>query len=244
MQASTAAHFVGLDLGQSQDFTALAVLERTKVPDRRREDRLVCHYAVRHLQRFLLGTAYTDVATYVCQLFDKPPLRDSILAVDFSGVGRPVVDMLRRFRFRARVIPITITSGHKISRGGTGAYGVPKKDLVGTLQVLLQSRRIKVAPALSEAQVLVKELQGFQTKITQAGNEIFGAPWREGKHDDLVLAVALAAWLGENWVEPYTGPLVYNSWVPWPDDTNEDNEKPKSRLQQILDELGIDLDGD
>ena len=31
-----------------------------------------------------------------------------------------------------------------------------------------------------------------------SGNETFES-WRERDHDDLVLAVALAAWLGERW---------------------------------------------
>jgi hypothetical protein len=34
-------------------------------------------------------------------------------------------------------------------------------------------------------------------KITPTANEAFGA-WREGAHDDLVLAVAIAAWEGEH----------------------------------------------
>lgn len=33
----------------------------------------------------------------------------------------------------------------------------------------------------------------FQVKITDAGNDTYGA-WRDGTHDDLVLAVALACW--------------------------------------------------
>jgi hypothetical protein len=44
--------------------------------------------------------------------------------------------------------------------------------------------------------VLIKELQNFKVKITAAANEIFEA-WREGEHDDLLLAVAIAAWMGE-----------------------------------------------
>jgi hypothetical protein len=68
--------------------------------------------------------------------------------------------------------------------------------LVGVLQVLLQTRRLRIAQALPEAAILAKELETFQVKITAAANEAFGA-WREGQHDDLVLAVALAAWAGE-----------------------------------------------
>ena len=37
---------------------------------------------------------------------------------------------------------------------------------------------------------------GFRVKVTAARHEVFQS-WREGQHDDLVLAVALAAWLGE-----------------------------------------------
>jgi hypothetical protein len=65
------------------------------------------------------------------------------------------------------------------------------------LQVLLQSRRLQVAPTLPAAQTLVQELTTFQVKITPTANEAFGA-WREGAHDDLVLAVAIAAWDGEH----------------------------------------------
>jgi hypothetical protein len=73
---------------------------------------------------------------------------------------------------------------------------VPKKELVASLQVLLQTRRLKVAKTLPEAATLVRELETFRVKVTEAANETFGA-WREGQHDDLVLAVALAAWVGE-----------------------------------------------
>ena len=53
-----------------------------------------------------------------------------------------------------------------------------------------------IARALPEAPVLVEELQNFKLKITTAGNDTYEA-WRESDHDDLVLAVAMAAWYGE-----------------------------------------------
>ena len=42
-------YFLGLDLGQTQDFTALAVLERTTAPDPEAGGLQVHRYAVRHL---------------------------------------------------------------------------------------------------------------------------------------------------------------------------------------------------
>ena len=88
-----------------------------------------------------------------------------------------------------------ITSGQGPSWGERGAWHVPKKELVCCLQGLLQSRRLQVA-ALPERTLLMQEMQSFRVKITAAANETFGA-WRERDHDDLVLAVALAAWWGE-----------------------------------------------
>jgi hypothetical protein len=84
---------------------------------------------------------------------------------------------------------------------------VPKKDLVGVLQVLLQARRIAVASTLPAAATLVEELLAFQVRVTAAAHETFGA-WREGRHDDLVLAVAVAAWAGEHMAPPR-----YEVWV-------------------------------
>jgi hypothetical protein len=61
---------------------------------------------------------------------------------------------------------------------------------------LLQSRRLQIARSLPDADTLVRELENFRVKITLAANETFGA-WREGQHDDLVLAASLAGWWAE-----------------------------------------------
>jgi hypothetical protein len=68
--------------------------------------------------------------------------------------------------------------------------------LVNTLQVLLQTRRLQVAKTLPETTELVHELEAFRTKPTKLAGEV-DEMWRDGPHDDLVLAVALAAWMGE-----------------------------------------------
>jgi hypothetical protein len=209
------SYVAGLDLGQAADFTALAFLERCRprssedprtqtfrlqsgwagsmvvpVPsDTVKKERT---YAVRHLERFPLGTPYPAICERLAELFAQPPLKSSTLAVDQTGVGRPVVDLIRRARLGATIRPIVITAGHAVVQDGAG-WHVPKKELVGLLQVLLQSRRLQVARDLALAAVL---LQTFQVKITASANETF-ASWRERDHDDLVLAVALAAWVGE-----------------------------------------------
>jgi hypothetical protein len=59
---------------------------------------------------------------------------------------------------------------------------------------------LQIARQLKEAPKLRKELGTFTTKITTAGNENYEA-LRARDHDDLVLAVALALWRGENAIE-------------------------------------------
>jgi hypothetical protein len=187
----------GLDLGQLRDYTAIAVLERTRVPSIDEAFTPVDHYAVRHLERMALGTSYTAVCDHLVTLFDRPQLTDTMLAVDETGVGRPVVDLLDTSRIQADIRPITITGGHEVHPGERLGWKVPKKCLVSTMQVLLQGRRLTVANSLAFAPVLAEELRNFQVKITESANETFGA-WRDGQHDDLVLAIASAAWLAEN----------------------------------------------
>ena len=221
---------VGLDLGQQADPSALAVLERTEHPNGR------AIYACRHLQRWHLGTPYPQMVDETVALLSRRELRDVTLVVDQTGVGRAVVDLFR-LQVHCPFRPVTITSGANVSRLEDGEIHIPKKDLVATLQVLLGGRRLQIAASLPEAKLLVKELQNFQVKITAAANEIFGA-WRSGQHDDLVLAVAMAAWIGEHAcsgkLSPSTHPAARSmmSQVPrgvfWSDDASEEEDDKRS----------------
>lgn len=185
--------FVGLDLGQTTDYTAVAVLQRQE-PDPECGQNELPVYALRHLERFLLGTSYTAMVSAVRKLLDSPQLRGAALVVDQTGVGRPVVDMLKQVS--SRLVPVTITAGKSTSRAADGGWHVPKRELVTTLQRVLQSRRLLIAQSLPDARVLVRELRDFQVRITASANEVFGN-WRGGQHDDLVLAVSLACWFAE-----------------------------------------------
>jgi hypothetical protein len=62
------------------------------------------------------------------------------------------------------------------------------------LQVLLESGQLKIAYTLEHAETLKRELLNFRVKVNvSSGHDSYDA-WREGDHDDLVLAAALAAW--------------------------------------------------
>jgi hypothetical protein len=157
----------------------------------------VRHYAVRHLERLPLGTPYTAICTRLRGMFDKPPRQNGTLIVDQTGVGRPVVELLKRSHLKACIRHVTINVGQSATQADGGGWNVPKKELVSTLQVLLQGRRLKVAQTLPEAETLVKELQNFKAKINLSSATEAFEDWRERDDDDLVLAVAIAAWQGE-----------------------------------------------
>jgi hypothetical protein len=128
--------YLGLDLGQAGDYTALAVLEQPET------SQAEVAYALRHLQRYPLGTAYTDIVPAVAELAGTPPLAGAyVLAVDQTGVGPPLVDMRRKEKVPCRIVPVTITAGHAATLSEDGSHHVPKRELVTGLQLLPQTRQ-------------------------------------------------------------------------------------------------------
>ncbi len=77
--------------------------------------------------------------------------------------------------------------------------------------MLLHGGRLAIAEALPEASILTQELTNFKAQIGLSGHDSYGAgdDWRSSNHDDLVLAVAIAAWVGLHVsggpIEPVTG---------------------------------------
>jgi hypothetical protein len=122
---------VGVDLGQANDPTAIAVLEKTIAPPETAmfsptgespSNRLVegsIVYDLVYLKRPKLGTAYDTIAArvadLVCELEPQGAfgeLGQVTLSVDGTGVGRGVVDMLRT----------------EFQRRGTTSKATPKVD--------------------------------------------------------------------------------------------------------------------
>jgi hypothetical protein len=176
-------YVVGVDLGQTADYTAITILEE-------RESR---SYDVRYLER-LRNTPYPSIVRRLDHLVKRLPERPS-MAVDATGVGRPVIDMIRDANLPATVYAITLTGGDAVVRDGMERH-VPKRDVASTIAVLLQTQRLRIARGLKESETLLRELLNFRVKISLAGHDSYEA-WREQEHDDLVLAVGLAAWLFE-----------------------------------------------
>ena len=61
------------------------------------------------------------------------------------------------------------------------------------LQVAFETRQLMLDRSVRELDALVGELMSMRVAVSASGHERFEA-WREGAHDDLVLALALAWW--------------------------------------------------
>jgi len=170
--------YLGIDLGKTRDHTAVAIVERghTEKP-----------LQVRYAERVPLGTPYPDVVERVRRMVGHESCE-----VDATGVGAPVVDMLRSGRLGCDVIAVNITSGEKEGRSGN-VWNVPKRDLMAGVQVLLEKRELKIARGLEVAGPLVRELTDVRMTAGSGGRMRMGADG-SGQYDDLVIALALACW--------------------------------------------------
>jgi hypothetical protein len=186
-------YLCGLDLGRQADFSAFAAAERTETTEGGRKVR---RYSVQALHRWPLKTPYTAVVADVVKMFDGTPVEGAILGVDVGGVGMAVFDFLRKARPRAVARAVLITAGARATQED-GVWHVPKCELAGVLGVLLGGRRLEIAPALPLAKVLAGELGTFSAKANVVTGNISYEALRQRDHDDLVLAVAMAAWMGE-----------------------------------------------
>jgi hypothetical protein len=192
-----ASFFVGLDLGQRRNPSALVVVERAEVfldMDRvTYERRRALRYRMRFLERVRLGTPYPEVVDRVREVVRRPALAGRCtLVMDATGVGAPVLDLLRKANLGCGIAPVIMTGGERESHAG-GLWYVPKRNLITGLQVMLEKRELGLPANLAGTRTLMKEMAEMEERMTGRGGASFGA-WREGQHDDLVIAAALACW--------------------------------------------------
>jgi hypothetical protein len=123
------------------------------------------------------------------------------LVLDRTGVGEGVAETLAEAGLN--FASVVIHGGDTTSRDGM-MWRVPKRELVTTVELLFQDRRLRIPKSHPMAEILVSELRNFRAKTNLVtGHESFGAgeEWRERSHDDTVLATSLACWFGET-VDP------------------------------------------
>ena len=190
--------FLGLDLGQRQDPSALVIVERSNELTGCRnpvsfELERELSYRLWHAERIALGTPYIEIITRIRRLVKEVTPRFQVLGVplasgpnktlvvDASGVGNPVVELLRKAALGCTLAPVLITAWGRPHQGAGGQELVPRRDLLTNLRILLERKLLKIPVGLHDRMALVEELVRVRDR---SGS----------KHDDLVMAAALACW--------------------------------------------------
>jgi hypothetical protein len=126
-------------------------------------------YWVRHVEETRLGTPYPDVVERVKEVVGWRELAGRATAiVDGTGVGAPVVDMLKRASLGCRIAPVLITGGD-LQHREQGYFMVPKRDLMAGLVVRLERGQLKIAEGLKDGEQLMREMAGMRVRVMALG---------------------------------------------------------------------------
>lgn len=212
--------FLGLDLGEVKDFTAFAAIEvvggpggplyrliglerfksdvNTEILDRVSDSSVSLSYwdrVVRYLARHLRSHQFH---------------RNSLLGIDATGIGRPVVRMMLEspmvqetgtpiypFEFRG--------NGSREYQRQNGLIQITRRTVLSSVQIVMGQGRLRIPEKLREAEVLRREL--LSVRIEEGRQDHLDERTRE--HDDMVFAVALPVHLAETLAKQGVG-----GWVP------------------------------
>lgn len=213
---------IGCDVGQRVDPTAIAVCEREQ-PGKGQPDRFIVRHLERleigtpypDIAARIAAVYRGVVARMTARLSEAQTYKQAVgelrgyllpdgvlwgeaadsvfLMVDATGVGTPVVDLMREQAGLedAKLTGVFFTSGDRCSVSpGAREGSVGKAYLVSRLQSLLQYKRIRL-PQTAEARALADELLNYEIRVTADANVTAGA-FKTGTHDDLVTALGLA----------------------------------------------------
>ena len=178
--------FVGLDLGLRRDPSAVAVVERVARDTKRFDPVQMCHvmervFVVREVRQFPLETPYVEIPAEVRRVIQGLAAGVSkTLTVDATGVGAPVVELLKKADLGARLKPVVITGGESVGQL-PHATTVPRRTLLESLRILMETRMLRIPEGLENRDALRRELLGLGRRGTR-------------ERDDMAFALALACW--------------------------------------------------
>ena len=138
--------------------------------------------------RLALDTKTTKIPCFVRDTLQRfaPNTADSTrtdtLLIDATGNGHTVGELICKDQIRARIIYVCLTGAHKANFLKDGDQSLPRTDMVNSLKMLFELGHLELdqdAPGFHDVE---RELVQFQPSGDQQ------------EHDDLVMAIAMAAW--------------------------------------------------
>ena len=160
----------GIDWARYSDYTTVVILDVSQRP-----------YAVVAMDRFNQISWQTQVER-VADFLQRH--RANAALVDQTSVGDALLEQLRTSLWQGR--------GANMDVDGLVFTNTAKREIVDNLVVRLAHRDLN----LPDDEQLVRELQYYEYELTAHGNMRMNA--RSGHTDDLVIALALAAWAAKD----------------------------------------------
>ena len=149
-----------------------------------------------------LGRNYLDVENLIAEIHDTKPF--NYYSVEINNTGEHVYEELKYRHHIPNVIPIFTTREVKDqSKINTGRV-MPKNQMVLWLARMFQNHRIKFPKNTNKhIEELKRQISNFSEHITEAGQVSYRADGSE--HDDTVMALMLACFIGRNFIKDYDG---------------------------------------
>ncbi len=202
-------YLVGVSVGIASQPSAIAIVEAESVTAHGELTGKIKTMRLRHLQRLPLSATYPNLAEQLRSLRDGLKAHEegpsSALIVDVTGTGRSVTKFLRDDTLEP--IEVCITAGMGQAEVEPGYWRVSKKELVGQLQVLMQSDSFQVSSGLDLVPEFTEEMRNFRMRASAAAGDDIDS-WRDSTADDLVFATALATWRGQTDIPPSKAALA------------------------------------
>lgn len=155
----------GIDWARYSDYTAVVIIETAETPNR--------VVAIDRFNRF----EWTTQVERVVEFMEKHRVNEAL--ADQTSVGDPLLEQLRN---------ALCEKGSQVNLEGMSFTNAGKREIIDNLSIRLAHRDL----TFPYDEQLVRELQYYEYELTTSGHVRMNA--RPGYTDDLVVALALAAW--------------------------------------------------
>jgi hypothetical protein len=186
---------ISLDPAQLKDWSAVAVIDMKYVPFNPVGSKAArFEYDLIAMNR-KQGLPYDQIVDWVVKTVNNPAFNKGepcAFLLDSTGVGVAVKDMLKAKGIRPKAI--TITAGDAYSRVGA-EFHVGKARLIGKFLGAFDAGKVHVNPNMPIWSQVENEMLSFRAEMSAQGRVKMEA--QQGEHDDMLLALAMAVWYGE-----------------------------------------------
>jgi hypothetical protein len=208
-----------VDIAKKRDYTTIQIYRDSPdvrhFPQESGRDPMVINYLDLIYQTKMQAVRYTDQVRIIRDLLNHLDLiKNCQLIVDGTGVGEPIVDMMRENGLMP--FPIVFTGGTearpvyadfgKVFGGSSASFGrfmgtqvlkemhVPKEDLVHAGMIIMQQKRMRFASNLQHVEDFKLQVARFKGPVNEKSGHRSYNNETDDIHDDFVVTYLMAAW--------------------------------------------------